>query len=243
MKFYKELSKVYDIIFPKDDTTLNFLCKDLKGNSKILDLACGTGTYSAALALKGHRVDGIDLGEEMIQLAKGKGALFANFTVGDMTRIKEIYEDEKYDLIYCIGNSIVHLKSKEKIEKFIKDIYDMLNDHGAFIVQIVNYDRIIKNNVKSLPSISRKEKGVSFIRNYNYKEENQKVEFQTELIISKDDNQERYENSVDLIALKRDELENMLSKAGFADIEAFGDFSEEAFNEETFALVIKGIKD
>lgn len=242
MKFYKELSKVYDIVFPKDENTLKFLCKDLRGNSKILDLACGTGTYSIALALKGHRVDGIDLGEEMTELAKGKGGLYANFQVGDMTRIKDIYTNEKYDLVYCIGNSIVHLKNKEKIEEFIRDIYDMLSDESALVIQIINYDRIIKHNVKALPTIERKEKGVKFIRNYNYKEEEEKVEFQTELIISKADKEEKYENTVDLIALKKDEIKDMFEKTGFKDINIYGGFLEEEFNEESFALVIKGVK-
>lgn len=242
MKFYKELSKVYDIVFPKDDTTLKFLCKDLKHNSKILDLACGTGTYSIALAQKGHRVEGVDLGEEMIALANGKGGLFANFKVGDMTKVKELFHEEKYDLIYCIGNSIVHLKNKEKIEELIKDIYDKLNEDGALIVQIVNYDRVIKKDVRSLPVIDRKEKGVKFIRNYNYKPEEEKVEFQTELIISKSDKEERFENSVDLIALKMEEIKSMFEKAGFQFINVFGDFSEEDFSDDSFALVIKGIK-
>lgn len=242
MKFYKELSKVYDIVFPKDEDTLRFLLKGLKGNSKVLDLACGTGTYAAALALKGHRVDGVDLGEEMIGLAKSKGGLYANFAVGDMTRAKEFFSKEKYDLAYCIGNSIVHLKSKEKIQKFIEDIYDMLNDEGALTIQIVNYDRVVNQSVKALPTIDRHDKGIKFVRNYIYKPEEDKVEFQTELFITKGDKQESYYNTVDLIALKKDELEEMMKKAGFADIKAYGSFNEAEFKEDSFALVIKGIK-
>ncbi|MCM8711118.1 methyltransferase domain-containing protein [Clostridium sp. SYSU_GA19001] len=242
MKFYKELSKVYDIVFPKDDKTFKFLCKDLKGNSKVLDLACGTGNYSVALALRGHRVDAIDLGVEMIELAKSKGGLYANFVVGDMTKFKEHFPMERYDLAFCIGNSVVHLKSKEKIEEFIKNIYEALNDEGILVVQIVNYDRIIKYDVKSLPTIDRPEKGVKFVRNYNYKEDEEKVEFQTELIISKNDIEDRFENSVDLIALKKDELLSMFEKSGFKDIEVYGDFGEEEFNETSFSLVMRGFK-
>ncbi len=242
MKFYKELSKVYDTVFPKDEKTLNFLLKDLKSNSKVLDLACGTGTYSLALALKGHRVDAIDLDEEMIQLAKGKAGLYANFAQGDMTKLQEEFQGKKYDLVFCIGNSIVHLKSKEKIEKFIQDIYEVLTDDGALTVQIVNYDRIIKHDIKALPTIERPEKGVKFIRNYDYKKEEGKVEFQAELIINKNDKEEICENSVDLIALQRDEINDMFYKAGFKDIKIYGNFSEEEFNEDSFALVIKGMK-
>ncbi len=242
MKFYKELSKVYDIVFPKDEKTLKFLLKDIKGNSKVLDLACGTGTYSLALALKGHRVDAIDLGDEMIKLAKGKGGLYANFALGDMTKFKEEFPEERYDLVYCIGNSIVHLKNKERIYKFIEDIYDVLIDDGALIVQIVNYDRIIKHDIKALPTIEKPEKGVSFIRNYNYKQDEEVVEFKTELIINKNDTEERFENSVDLIALKKDEIREIFHKAGFKDIQVYGGFSEEEYTNESFALVIKGMK-
>lgn len=242
MKFYKELSKVYDVVFPKDEKTLSFLQKDLKGNSKVLDLACGTGTYSMALALKGHRVDAIDLGEEMIELAKGKGGLYANFVVGDMTKFHEEFPKEKYDLAYCIGNSIVHLKNKERIQEFIKDIYTTLAEGGNLIIQIVNYDRVINQNVTSLPTIDRQEKGVRFVRNYEYKDEEEKVEFKTELIISKNGTEERFLNSVDLIALKKDELVDMFSKAGFKNIEVYGGFLQEEFTVDSFALVIRGSK-
>jgi glycine/sarcosine N-methyltransferase len=242
MKFYKELSKVYDTVFPKDEKTLKFLLKDLKGNSKVLDLACGTGTYSLALALKGHRVDGIDLGEEMIDLAKGKGGLYANFVVGDMTKFKENFQGERYDLAYCIGNSIVHLKSKEKIKGFIKDIYEAIADEGTLIVQIVNYDRIIKHDIKALPTIESFERGIKFIRNYNLKQDEEKVEFNTELIINKNGNEESFVNSVDLIALQKEEIRDIFEKAGFKNIEVYGGFSEEDFNGESFALVIKGRK-
>lgn len=242
MKFYKELSKVYDIVFPKDEQTLKFLLKELRGNSKVIDLACGTGTYSLALALKGHRIDAVDLGEEMIKLARVKAGLYANFVVGDMTRIKDIFPGERYDFAYCIGNSIVHLKNKEKIQEFIKDIYDVLGEDGKLIVQIVNYDRIIKQDIKSLPTINSPEKGIKFIRNYNLDEDKEKIEFKTELVVKRDDKEEIYENSVDLIALKKEELEDMFVKAGFKGIKVYGGFSEEEFNNESFALVIKGIK-
>jgi len=242
MKFYRELSKVYDIVFPRDDTTLKYLCKNLKGNSKVLDLACGTGTYSIALAQRGHRVDGIDLGEEMITQAKGKGGLFADFVVGDMTKAKDIFIGKKYDFVFCIGNSIVHLKNKEKIQQLIKDDYDILIDDGSLVIQIINFDRVIENNIKSLPRIYRAEKGVEFIRNYNYLENENKIEFNTELIISKDGKEDKYENSVDLIALKMEELKAMFVNAGFKNIDIFGGFNEERYGEDSFALVIKGVK-
>lgn len=242
MKFYKELSKVYDIVFPKDEDTMSFLCDGLKVNSKILDLACGTGTYSIALAQKGHRVEGIDLGKEMIEIAKSKGGLFANFMEGDMTKFKDISSHGNYDFIFCIGNSIVHLQNKDKIQRFINDIYSMLSSGASAVIQIINYDRIIKDNVDSLPTIDRSSKGVIFIRKYIHKESDSKIEFNTELIINHNGEEKRLENSVDLIALQSQELRDMLTNAGFNKIEFFGDFNKEDFTDESMALVAKAYK-
>lgn len=242
MKFYKELSKVYDVVFPKDENTLEFLCKNLKVNSKILDLACGTGSYAIALAQKGHRVDAVDLGEEMINIAKSKGGLYVNFALADMTKVKEVFEGSKYDFIFCIGNSLVHLENREKVQIMLKNMHDMLNYEGSILLQIINYDRIIKYNIDSLPTINRAEKGVKFIRNYVYNEKSSKVDFNTELVISKDDKEEKLENSVELLALQSEELINMLEKAGYSNIELFGGFQGEEYNDKTTALVVRANK-
>lgn len=242
MKFYKELSKVYDTVFPKDEETLEFLCEGLKVNSKILDLACGTGSYAIALGQKGHRVDAVDLGEEMINTAKGKGGLYVNFALADMTKVKEIFQVSKYDFIFCIGNSLVHLENREKVQTLLKNMHDMLNYEGSIVIQIINYDRIIKYNIDSLPTIDRAEKGVKFTRNYDYNEKNSKVNFNTELIISKDGKEERFENSVELLALQSGELITMLEKAGYSKIELYGGFHGEEYNDKSMALVVKAFK-
>lgn len=242
MKFYKELSKVYDTVFPKDEDTLEFLCGNLKVNSKILDLACGTGSYAIALGQKGHRVDAVDLGEEMINIAKSKGGLYVNFVEADMTKVKEVFEGNKYDFIFCIGNSLVHLENKEKVQILLKNMHDMLNYEGSILIQIINYDRIIKYNVDSLPTINRDEKGVKFVRNYIYSEKNSKVDFNTELIIAKEGKEEKFENSVELLALQSDELIAMLEKAGYSNIELFGGFKGEEYNDKTMALIVRANK-
>jgi SAM-dependent methyltransferase len=72
MDFYQSISAHYDLIFPVDPQTVDFIGGRAKPGSRILDIACGTGGYSLALAEKGHRLMGIDLDQSMIRiLAKG----------------------------------------------------------------------------------------------------------------------------------------------------------------------------
>lgn len=244
MKFYQILSKFYDDIFPAHEETLNFLSQSLEPHSRILDIACATGNYLLPFAEKGHDTDGIDIDEDMVEIAKIKTKGFsANIVCGDMSCIKQIFGDRKYDLIFCIGNSIVHLNNKIKIQALIRDIYSLLDEHGQIVIQIINYDRIIEQKIHSLPTIENRDKKLKFIRNYYFKEESCKVIFNTRLIVqrnSKDD--EEYDNSIELIALRAEELLDMAKNAGFESIEIFGGFDMKPYSINSLLTVLRARK-
>lgn len=240
MKFYEELSNVYDIVFPENENTVEFLSKDLMEDSKIMDLACGTGTYSIALGKQGHEVTGIDLDKKMIEIANTKIKNFnVKFIEGD---IRNSLKGEKYDRIFCIGNSLVHIKTGEEIRTLISNMYDSLENNGSIIIQIINYDRILRYNIKSLPTIDRKDKGIKFIREYKYSKGETLIDFQTELLILKDGVLEKYENSVPLLPIKSKEIIDIIKKVGFSKIDLYGSFLMEKFTQDSYALVIKAFK-
>lgn len=240
MKFYEELSKVYDIVFPENKNTVEFLGKDLMENSKIMDLACGTGTYSIALGKQGHEVTGIDLDKKMIEIANTKIKNFnVKFIEGD---IRNSLKGEKYDRIFCVGNSLVHIKTGEEIRTLISNMYDSLENKGSIIIQIINYDRILRYNIKSLPTIDRKDKSIKFIREYKYSKEETLIDFQTELLILKDGVLEKYENSVPLLPIKSKEIIDIIKEVGFSKIDVYGSFLMEKFTQDSYALVIKAFK-
>jgi glycine/sarcosine N-methyltransferase len=243
MSFYKELSSVYDIVFPKDENTVEFLTANLKGKSKVLDLACGTGTYSTAVGESGHEVIGVDLDEAMIWLAKNK-SFHENlhFYEANILELNKIIPGETFNLVYCIGNSIVHLNSIEKIEELACDVYSRLENQGEFIIQIINYDRIFKYGIKGLPTIDRSQQGVKFVRNYRVDEEEKKIYFDTELIINRAGIEERHENSVPLLPIRSNELLKLLIKAGFSKIGIYGDFSKVEYNDDSYAVVMRAVK-
>lgn len=159
-----------------------------------------------------------------------------------MKNIREIFPEKKYDLIYCIGNSIVHLESKESIERLIKDIYSMLNKDGKVIIQIVNYELIKKYKVSSLPTIEDDEKGIKFLRDYKCINEEKYIEFETDLSIKDDLIVKHYYNRIPLIPLRGKELKDMLEKACFSEIEIHQDFDDIAYSGESYYAVFQGIR-
>lgn len=240
MGFYEELSKYYDIVFPVTNDKVSFVHNKSINKSRILDVACGTGGYSISLSKLGHTVHGIDLDKEMIESAIRKArneGLDIYFRHGDMKDIFNIFKENKYDTIFCIGNSLVHLNSELEIEQFIHDTYKMLNDNGKAIIQIVNYDRILDFGVDYLPTIIRDEERLKFIRKYEYNNDSNKIYFNTELSIEKDNNVEKYVNSVLLLPLRSNVLAKMLMDAGFKEVDMYGSFNEDKHIIQSFATI------
>ncbi|KNF09499.1 methyltransferase domain-containing protein [Gottschalkia purinilytica] len=241
MGFYEELSKYYDIVFPTSMMTVKFISDRVKKHSKILDIACGTGNYSIELSKLGYKVDGVDLDDEMINNALNKANennLKINFKAGDMRDIHNILKDESYDMVFCIGNSLVHLQSLKEIEELIKNIYQITRENGKIIIQIVNYDRILDFNIDYLPTISDKDKGIEFIRKYDYDDKDKKVYFNTELVVKRDERKESYTNSIPLFPLRVSELEDILKNIGFKRIELYGSFKEDKYTKDSFHTIV-----
>ncbi|SFA69288.1 class I SAM-dependent methyltransferase [Clostridium frigidicarnis] len=241
MNFYEKLSTVYDTVFSYNENTHKLLREtlNLSRGERFLDVACGTGTYSLALNKDGFSGCGVDLDNKMIEIAKTKSNELNNlgFNTMDMREINLQFHNT-FNLIYCIGNSLVHLSNALEIEKAINDFYSILQENGYILIQIINYDRILKNNIKNLPTIQKD--NVDFVRNYDYKKDENKIYFNTELRIQGDTNV--YKGSTPLIPLKSKDLINIIKKCGFKDIEVFGDFKKSVFNIDSYGLIIRACK-
>ena len=135
---YKKFAYYYDEIMQgmNYDLWLEFIEPYLKKDNKILDLACGTGTFATMLKLKGYDVEASDLSEEIIEIANEKrkiNRLDINFYVADMTNFRC---ESKKDVITCFFDSVNFLKDKNEIKKLFDSVYKNLNDNGYFIFDI-----------------------------------------------------------------------------------------------------------
>lgn len=223
--------------------TVDFIAGKAKAHSAILDLGCGTGNHALALAALGHRITGIDLDEQMIRLAREKaGDLECSFKVGDMRHLKELNRRDSYDLVYSLGNSLAHLPEREDAAMLIAECHSVLKPGGVLIVQIVNFDRVIKKRIRELPEIVNDKAGVTFFRKYEYPPGDPKrINFVSELVIHRAAGEERIVSAVPLLPLKSAELKSIFTAAFFKEIAFFGDFSGSAFVADSPATIICGL--
>ena len=81
----------------------------LKPASRILDVPCGSGRHSLALAARGHRITGLDISDEAITHARRAAAdagLDVTFKLADM---RDLPRNGSFDAAVCMGNSFGYL--------------------------------------------------------------------------------------------------------------------------------------
>lgn len=240
LRFYEILEQHYDSIFPFMDSTYGFIREDLKPSDKVLDVACGTGSYTIALRKEGISACGLDLEETMIRAAEKKAekeGVQGDFIVSNMLDMDLVHEGG-LSRIFIIGNSLVHLNSIEQVRSFIRTAYTLLHEEGDLIIQIIHYDRILREGIDHLPTIRVPEIDLTFERKYRYDEEAHIILFSSRLMV----NGEVEEANVPLLPLRKDELVQLLMEAGFQEIHLYGSFLKEPYTDNAVPLIVKAKK-
>jgi SAM-dependent methyltransferase len=243
MDFYQSISAYYDRIFPIDPQVTSFLGSRVKPGSRVLDIACGTGGYSIALAEQGHRVTGVDLDGAMIRAAgekvrDPKGA--PDFRVMDMLSMSATL-DPGFDLAFCIGNSLVHLETDEQIRRLLADCRGLLEPEGVLVVQIINYDRILARGLTSLPTL--RDDDLEFLRYYDLDSSGRVVNFRTELRVGGDEDRRVIRNKIPLRIVTKEQLTQLVRAAGFRSLELFGGFDGRPVSLESLPLILSARRD
>ena len=123
-----------------------FSLLDLPPNSIVLDLACGTGSYSIEISkITGaeHKIYAIDLWAEGIEvlnaLIKDQGITNIHTSVADISR-KIPIETASADV--CLLATTLHDLSQEAQKSTMKEVYRVLKPEG--ILNIIEFKKIDK---------------------------------------------------------------------------------------------------
>ncbi|MCK9224046.1 MAG: class I SAM-dependent methyltransferase [Candidatus Muirbacterium halophilum] len=237
MNFYKSIASYYEYIFLFNLRQADFLCEEKINIGKFLDLGCATGSLCIEMKKRLFNCTGLDLDEEFIKICQKKDNEI-NFLCENMLNVGKLFDNNQFDLISCFGNTLSHITKNEYIQKFFNDIFNILKNKSVFSCQILNYDRILKQNINTLPLIDNE--NVKFKRKYKIREDGL-LDFNTELLIKEllikellsKESEEIIKNSVILNPIKYEDIKKMLINAGFTNIKFYEDFNKNPFNIET----------
>jgi hypothetical protein len=155
--------------------------------------------------------------------------IFKHLNMIDINNLKQ-----KYDGIICFGNTLVHLEY-EQIETFLHQAYQVLNNEGKLLIQILNFDYIKGYDIKYLPIIQNDR--IRFERKNNF---NGRVLFNTKLTVKSTG--EYIENMIPLTPIKKQELNDMLQNEGFGNIKFYSAFDKKPYDILAISLLISCVK-
>jgi SAM-dependent methyltransferase len=98
----------------------------------VLDVACGTGEHARLLAgVHGFEVDGIDINEEFLRLARAKSPA-GRFYHADM---REFSVPDRYDVVICMFSSIGYVRTLPELERTLRCFRQHMAPNGVVIVE------------------------------------------------------------------------------------------------------------
>jgi ubiquinone/menaquinone biosynthesis C-methylase UbiE len=129
---------------------VRMLTSHIKTREKILELGCGTGYFTRALARTGAAITAIDISPNLLKIAR-RDHLIDNVTFGVQNAYALTYPDVAFDSV--VGSSVLH---HLEIDQALAQIYRVLRPGGTIRFtepNMLNPQIAIQKNV---PAVKRK---------------------------------------------------------------------------------------
>lgn len=226
MDTYGRFAKIYDRLMkdvPYEDIA-KIVDKKIKKhkikNNIILDLACGTGTLTKALADKGYEMIGTDASFDMLQVAKEKNpdVLFLNQSMEDF----ELYGT--VGAIVCSLDSINYLLDDDSLYNTFKLCNNYLEPDGLLIFDInteYKFKNILSDNIYTYDSDD-----IFYVWENNFSQEEKLCDFYLTFFVKDGNNYSRFDEVHTERAYSEREIEKALAYNGFEVVEKLDDFTD-----------------
>lgn len=157
-KAYDEWAEVYDTNEnPTRDLNAQMIRRESLSlaNKQILEIGCGTGLNTQYLAQNAGQVVGLDISEEMLEVARQRiSNKNARFMVGDITKAWD-FKNKAFDLI--VANLV--LEHIEELSHVFREAYRILNPGGTlYLAELHPYKQLNRSQAKYVSRKTGKEK-------------------------------------------------------------------------------------
>ena len=124
-------------------TTINYVEKYLKPETKILEVGAGTGRYSIYYANKGYNVTAIEYVQHNVDILKSKIKDNMNIVAeqGDAVDLSR-FEDNTFDVTLVLG-PLYHLYEEKDINKAIEEAIRVTKKDGIIAIAYLTSDSIM----------------------------------------------------------------------------------------------------
>ncbi|QUO33371.1 class I SAM-dependent methyltransferase [Faecalicatena sp. Marseille-Q4148] len=196
----------------------------------LLDLGCGTGTLTEIMAQNGYDMIGVDVSEEMLEIAMDKRIASGHdilYLLQDMREF-ELYGTVRAVISVC--DSLNYITEEEELCEVFRLVNNYLDPGGIFIFDFnttYKYRELLGDR-----TIAESREECSFIWDNYYYEEEKINEYELSLFIrEEEDLYRRYQETHYQKAYELETMKELLGKAGLEFVTAYEAFTEEAPSE------------
>lgn len=206
----------------------------------ILDSACGNGVQATALALNGYNVAATDISSEMVKLANEfsqKHNVSISTEVKAWSELPSVFQ-QQFDIVFNIGNSIVHSPNAVTRENDISSLVKVLKKKGTLVIETRNWEKLVAENNRFTVYDKISYLNKEYIPMYHWKLNGLEKEAEVEILfqeIWEDNHVELHESSLSFTPFTHRSLLDTMKKLGL-------DITRDTFHKECDWYMIYGKK-
>lgn len=235
-------SEFYEIEMNDFSDDMNFYLTSLERGMEVLDVGCGSGRLSRALAAHGMKVVGIDISVEMLAgacLLKGPNINYVCMDMVDMALGK------RFDAVFIAYNTLNLLKNISNVRQTLAACRHHLKKNGLLLIQVFipRKKTMANQGARTFQfQIFKSPKGGKIIKETlkSFKGEHCLIleeRYRVRPMNNKDDNED-LSHAMHLLALEHTDWIQLVLEAGFTITGQFGDFDLSPFSEENSSMLL-----
>lgn len=200
----------------------------------VVDLACGTGEMTKRLAKAGYNMIGVDVSEEMLEIARDKCGADILWLHQDM-RALDLYGSAS--AMVCVCDGMNYICSIKELEQVFKRVVTFLDQDGVLIFDMKTeyfYQEILGNR-----TITDNREDASYIWENEYHEKDHLNKYLLTIYELLDDNRDLFLRTDELHQQRAYDInvvKECLENQGFSQIKVFEAFTEEKPNTKSERL-------
>ncbi len=210
---------------------------NLPAGSSLLDLCCGHGRHTIALARRGFYMSGLDLSPVFLQQARNEAVrkgVQVRWVESDMRQIP--FEDE-FEAVINIFTAFGYLESEEEDQRVLQQVQRALKPGGLFLLETMHREWLVRHFEPG--GIFRHPDGLLVLEERTIDLLGGRSDVQVTMLLA-DGQRREYRHSVRLYTLR--ELARMLAAAGLSIQACYGGLDGSRLTLESPRLVVIGSK-
>lgn len=194
----------------------------IPNSGKLLDIACGEGSFALSMAKQGWQVTGIDQSEEMLRLANHlaqQSSINVNFIKQDM---RFFDSTDEYDLATCWFDSLNYMLTTDDLQSTFNNVARALKPGGWFLFDMnTTYGLAVKWQRPNC-YVHQETPDLLELHRTSYDFEHQKACLKITWFVKDGDNWQKFEEKHTERAFSVHEIERCLNYSGLRVWDKFG---------------------